>query len=164
MSDTALKPMGMDASTGWQPRNRSETGMKLIEVGATPGSATPETRHAGTIARDWSSALDLIQEANDAIRLSEERSADLEAELREVSAKAAETARQLEGQLASVERRLGKMEERARLAEARASDSEAWLVRLNDSLVAAFGHRRRFAGAESPAPDAPQPEFDTAAE
>jgi predicted nucleic acid-binding Zn-ribbon protein len=160
MSDTALKPTV--ANPGWQPRNRGENGIKILELGA-PGSGSPDSRLAGAPQRDWSSALDLIQEASEAIRLSEERSADLEAELREISAKSAETTRQLEGQLATVERRLAKMEERARAAEARANDSEAWLVRVNDSLVAAFGQRRDFVD-EGVAIDPPAAEFETAAE
>lgn len=164
MSDTALKANGVSATVGWQPRNRGESGMKLLEMGAAPGAGAPDSRQGAAPQRDWSSALDLIQEASEAIRLSEERSADLEAELRELSAKSAETTRQLEGQLAAVERRLAKMEERARVAEVRASESEAWLVRVNDSLVAAFGHRKGYAADESIPADSPLPEFETAAE
>jgi predicted nucleic acid-binding Zn-ribbon protein len=160
MSDVALKPMGV-SNPGWQPRPKTENGVKVLELGAA-GSASSDSRQAGAVQRDWSSALDLIQEASEAIRLSEERSGDLEAELRDLSAKSAETTRQFEAQLAGLERRLAKMEERARAAEARANDSEAWLVRVNDSLVAAFGHRKPYAAEDAPV--GPISGFETAAE
>lgn len=75
--------------------------------------------------RDWSSALDLIHEATAAIRISEERSSELEAELQRTVVQALERAKFLEAQIAVAENR-------AMLAEQRASDAEEWLARLHE--------------------------------
>ena len=88
--------------------------------------------------RDWSSSLDLIQEATAAIRISEERAADLEQELERVTAQSQERARLLEAQVAAAERRTEKAEERTRMAEKRAGEAEAWLTRLHNAIVAGF--------------------------
>jgi hypothetical protein len=88
--------------------------------------------------RDWSSSLDLIHEATEAIRISEERAADLEQELERVTTQSQERARLLEAQVAAAERRTEKAEERTRMAEKRAGEAEAWLARLHDAIVAGF--------------------------
>ena len=44
----------------------------------------------------------------------------------------------LELQVAALERRLIKSEERARAAEVRANDAETWLSRLHDTIITSF--------------------------
>ena len=44
----------------------------------------------------------------------------------------------LELQVAALERRLVKSEERARAAEVRANDAETWLSRLHDTIITSF--------------------------
>ncbi|MBX9931610.1 MAG: hypothetical protein K2Y56_08745 [Methylobacterium sp.] len=91
--------------------------------------------------RDWSSALDLIHEATAAIRISEERSSELEAELQRTVVQALERAKFLEAQIAVAENR-------AMLAEQRASDAEEWLARLHDAVVTGFGRKAPSAGRD----------------
>lgn len=129
----------------WLMRGRPESGLpalktvepvvplKVTSRGSTQGEPSNPTGD-----RDWSSALDLIHEATAAIRISEERSVDLEQELERVTAQAQERARLLEAQVAAAERRTEKAEERIRMAEKRASEAEAWLARLHDAIVAGF--------------------------
>ena len=64
-----------------------------------------------------------------------------------MAAQASEEMRRLNQQISVGEQKLARAEERARLAEARASDAEAWLVRLHDAAVTAFGPR----GSQRPA-------------
>ncbi len=129
----------------WLMRGRSETGLPalrtaepVVTLKATSRGSSQGEPSAPTGDRDWSSALDLIHEATAAIRISEERSGDLEQELERVTAQAQERARLLEAQVAAAERRTEKAEERTRMAEKRASEAEAWLARLHDAIVTGF--------------------------
>lgn len=88
--------------------------------------------------REWSTALDLVQEASEAVRISEERITELEAEMQELAASVAEAVRRLETELGAGEQRCAMSEERARVADARASEAEAWLERLNSAVNASF--------------------------
>jgi hypothetical protein len=111
---------------------------------AEPASASvsylPGPAQTGDVApvRDFKSAIDLIKEASEAIRLSEERAAELEQQLHQVSTRASEQVKALEIQVAALERRLLKSEERARAAEVRANDAETWLSRLHDTIITSF--------------------------
>jgi hypothetical protein len=111
---------------------------------AEPASATvsylPGPLPVGemTPVRDFKSAIDLIKEASEAIRFAEERSAELEQQLHQVTNRSAEQVKALEIQVAALERRLLKSEERARAAEVRANDAETWLSRLHDTIITSF--------------------------
>jgi len=94
-------------------------------------------------AREWASAVDLIREASEAIRVGEERAAELEAQLAQVVAQADLEIRRLEQEVATGVQNLARSEERVRLAEARAAEAEDWLVRLHDAAVEAFGARAK---------------------
>jgi hypothetical protein len=103
--------------------------------------------------RQWLSAIELVSEAREAIRLGDERRRELEAELRRTGQKAADEIAQLkaeihQAQLQVVEARAAEAgavsraveaEMRASNAERRAADAEGWLVRLHKSVVDAFG-------------------------
>lgn len=93
----------------------------------------PAPANAGR-TRDWSASLDLIHEATAAIRISEERAAELEQELERTVARALERATALEAQVAAAQTR-------ADLAERRADEAEEWLARLHDAVVEGFTRR-----------------------
>lgn len=99
--------------------------------------AQPQPSEGGPV-RDFKSAIDLIKEASEAIRFSEERAVELEQQLHQVSNRSAEQVKALELQVAALERRLIKSEERARAAEVRANDAETWLSRLHDTIITSF--------------------------
>lgn len=104
------------------------------------------------VTREWASAVDLIREASEAIRVGEERAAELEAQLAQVVAQADLEIRRLEQEVATGVQNLARSEERVRLAEARATEAEEWLVRLHDAAIEAFGNRAKPA-AMAIAPD-----------
>lgn len=150
MADHAVKDAGGSIAAAWLMRGRSEAGArsseKIVSFTAPPADTTREggegRRNPG-VQRDWSSALDLIQEASEAIRISEERAADLETQMQQVAAQAAEEIRLLEVQIATGAQRLQASEERVRAAEARANEAEAWLVRLHDAILNGFRREPR---------------------
>ncbi|WP_375408706.1 hypothetical protein [uncultured Methylobacterium sp.] len=145
MTDNTVRDNDPRATATWLMRGRSETGQPalkavdpVVTLRVTSQRSIQGEPPAPTGDRDWSSSLDLIHEATEAIRISEERAADLEQELDRVTAQGQERARLLEAQVAAAERRTEKAEERTRMAEKRASEAEAWLVRLHDAIVAGF--------------------------
>ncbi|MBE7197940.1 MAG: hypothetical protein INR70_09065 [Parafilimonas terrae] len=101
------------------------------------------------VTREWASAVDLIREASEAIRVGEERAAELEAQLAQVVAQADLEIRRLEQEVATGVQNLARSEERVRLAEARATEAEEWLVRLHDAAIEAFGNRTKAAPVTS---------------
>ena len=90
----------------------------------------PNERNGGP-KRDWSAALDLVNEAFEAIRMAEERAAAAEDYQRQLIQHHAE-------QMRAVENRLSASERRAEMAEARAKETEAWLVKYHDTIVDGF--------------------------
>lgn len=103
--------------------------------------------------RDWSSAIDLIHEASEAIRISQERSVDLETQLEQVMAQATNEVQRLNAQIVAGEQKLAATEERLRNTEARALEAEGWLVRLHDAIFTAFtGPRPDADGVEPSTP------------
>ncbi|MGY2050169.1 hypothetical protein [Methylobacterium sp. JK268] len=89
-------------------------------------------------SRDFSSAIDLIKEASEAIRMAEERAAELDQQVEQLTTRSTEQIKALELQITTLERRLAKSDERARAAEARASEAESWLSRLHDTITTSF--------------------------
>lgn len=145
MSDQGLKESVSGSAASWIVRGRTGAALQASEkvvsfippAGESP-RATEEARSSPKSPRDWSTAIDLIQEASEAIRISEERATELEGHLRQITAEASEEMRRLEAHIAAGEQRLLKAEERIRRAEARAEEAEAWLVRLHDAVIGAF--------------------------
>ena len=88
-------------------------------------------RGAAGPKRDWSAALDLVNEAFEAIRMAEERTAAAEDYQRQLIQHHAE-------QIRALENRLSNSEKRAEAAEARAKETEAWLVKYHDTIVDGF--------------------------
>jgi hypothetical protein len=141
MSDLALKDPA-PTPPAWLRTKPQEGASRqpenLLALSVSQALREVDPRPSQPQQRDWSSALELIREASEAVRFSEERVTELESEMQELAAKAAEGLRSLESQLSASERRNAQFEERARLAEARASEAEGWLVRLHDAIVASF--------------------------
>ena len=81
--------------------------------------------------RDWSAALDLVNEAYEAIRLAEERAAAAEDYSKQLTQYHSE-------QLRVSDARLAASEKRAEVAEARARDAEEWLVKFHDTILDGF--------------------------
>ncbi|MDP3254488.1 MAG: hypothetical protein Q8S58_16020 [Bosea sp. (in: a-proteobacteria)] len=108
----------------------------ISEPRPAPVAAAPAAPAAPQ--RDWPSALALIEETSEAIRISELRYAQLEERLQQTIAQAAVAMRELETQIATANEMLWRSEERARQAEARALEAEGWLARLHDAVTTAF--------------------------
>ena len=100
-----------------------------------PPAPNSERAPAAGPARDWSAALDLVNEAYEAIRIAEERASAAEAYSTQLAQYHAE-------QLRVAEARLSAAEKRAEVAEARARDAEEWLVKFHDTIVDGF-HRTK---------------------
>lgn len=94
-------------------------------IGSAPGD-----RNGGP-KRDWSAALDLVNEAFEAIRMADERAAAAEDYQRQLIQHHAE-------QIRALENRLSNSEKRAEAAEAKAKETEAWLVKYHDTIVDGF--------------------------
>jgi small-conductance mechanosensitive channel len=157
MSDQGLKETASGSAAGWIIRGRtgaalqaSEKVVSFIPQAGESSRPAEEPRQAAKSPRDWSTAIELIQEASEAIRISEERATELEGHLRQITAEASEEMRRLEAHIAAGEQRLLKAEERVRRAEARADEAEAWLVRLHDAVIGAFRRPPAMIAAEQP--------------
>lgn len=90
--------------------------------------------HAPTT--DLSSAFELIAEASEAIRISEERAEDLQQQLYRLAEESSAELSRLTAEVAAGEQRLA-------AAEARANEAELWLVRLHDAVQSAFSPLQR---------------------
>ena len=142
MTETALRDRETSSAAAWLMRSLPSPNRG---AGALDPVLTQKTREAdrdaaavdsGSGRRDWSASLDLIHEATAAIRISEERSSELEHELERTALRAQERAESLEAQLAAAQNR-------AELAERRAAEAEEWLARLHDAVVAGFTRKGR---------------------
>lgn len=91
----------------------------------------PSQRKPVAGGRDWSAAIDLINEASEAVRLAEERTVSAEQYSEKLTQFYKEQLKVVEGKLAAAERR-------ADAAELRASEAEEWLARLHDAIVTGF--------------------------
>ena len=100
------------------------------KVVARPVFREAETQPAGA-KRDWSGALDLINETYRAIRMADERFAAAEKYTQQLT-------EHFEEQIRATEARLSAAEIRASLAEARAKEAEEWLVRFHDTIIEGF--------------------------
>ena len=89
-------------------------------------------------ARDYGSALELVREASEAIRVGEERANQLEEHLAEVLKEATSEIQRLNELVAEGDRKLAQMQAKADAAEARAIEAETWLAKLHDAVVTSF--------------------------
>lgn len=91
---------------------------------------------AGSGKRDWSSALDLVSEAFEAIRMADERAAASEEYQAELVQRHADQVKVLETRIAAAEKRADAAENRAKIAE-------GWLSKFHDTIIDEF--QRTFA-------------------
>ncbi len=82
--------------------------------------------------RDWGAAIDLINEASNAVRWAEERAQTAEDYSKQLAAFHKE-------QLKAAEQRAATAEKRTEAALLRAAEAEAWLTRFHDAIVEGFG-------------------------
>lgn len=145
LADQAFKDSNSSLTATWLMRGIKPDGPVSVAHDSVANGRS-ETLHRDAsdlpkipgVSRDWSSALDLIREATEAINISEERVIDLEAQLQQVTTNASEEMRELNVKILAAERRAQKAEERARAAEARANEAETWLVRIHDAVLNGF--------------------------
>jgi hypothetical protein len=86
--------------------------------------------------RDWSSALDLVSEAFEAIRMADERAAASEEYQAELVQRHTDLVKVMETRIAAAEKR-------AEAAENRAKVAEGWLSKFHDTIIDEF--QRTFA-------------------
>ncbi|HEV7256328.1 MAG TPA: hypothetical protein VGN82_00980 [Bosea sp. (in: a-proteobacteria)] len=129
-------PNGADKITAFPATSAPlEAARPVAPPASAPAPAGPQ--------RDWPSALALIEETSEAIRISDLRYAQLEERLQQTISQAAVNMRELEAQIATANEMLWRSEERARQAEARALEAEAWLARLHDAVTTSFSQANR---------------------
>jgi hypothetical protein len=132
---TLLPRAGQPVSELFLKASDTISAFTAASQGAANGAGQPGP---GVTQRDWPAALALIEETSEAIRLSDLRYAQLDDRLQQTIAQAAVNMRELENQLATANDMLRRAEERARHAEIRALEAEAWLARLHDAVTGAF--------------------------
>jgi hypothetical protein len=111
------------------PPAKSDKVFRFVAPGAPPLERSGET--PGLEKRDWSSALDLVNEACEAIRLAEERALTAERYTHQLNQYFSE-------QVKSLESRVVAAEKRAEAADGRAREAEEWLLRFHDAIVEGF--------------------------
>jgi hypothetical protein len=118
---------GSEAST------EAEKVLRLVLSGAGGGGAGGDSgrEEKSLQKRDWSSAIDLVNEACEAVRLAEERASTAERYSQQLNQYYAE-------QVKGLELRLQTAEKRAEAANARAAEAEEWLIRFHDAIVTGF--------------------------
>jgi hypothetical protein len=111
----------------------AEKVLRLVLSGASGGAAggEPGREDKPLPKRDWSSAIDLVNEACEAVRLAEERASTAERYSQQLNQYYAE-------QVRGLELRLQTAEKRAEAANARATEAEEWLIRFHDAIVSGF--------------------------
>ncbi len=119
-----------------EPKARGDGARVLSLTAAQPErGADPKRTEADRLPRrDYSAALNLIGEAQETLRLTEERTQELEAQIQEMAQLHRE-------ELARAQTQITQLEHRAKLAERRADDAEGWLDRMNQAITTAFGRR-----------------------
>lgn len=113
---------------------------KVLSFAPTPRERAlePARDRSGVGKRDWAAAIDLVREASEAIRLSEERATELEARTQDLLQRFREELKSAQARIATSERRADEAEARARDAESRMRDAEEWLERFHDAILDGF--------------------------
>ena len=147
MSEKAFESLAA-ALTNPLSRNPQGPGENVVPLNLT-GQAAPANPPAQAPAKrldppssshpDWSSTVQLIHEAHEAMRISDERVEELEAYLNDVIAQAQDEVSHLTKRAEAAERRAAAAERQAQEAEARAQDAENWLMHLHEVVVRSFG-------------------------
>jgi len=88
------------------------------------------------VRRDFASAIELVNEACEAIRIAEERAMAAERYSQELNEYIVKQAKVTDSNVAALEKRLEN-------AEARANEAEEWLIRFHDAIINGFGHLQK---------------------
>ncbi|HTV69383.1 MAG TPA: hypothetical protein VMF90_12680 [Rhizobiaceae bacterium] len=118
---------------------KNDTVVQFAMTPAKPMSEKPKAQNKV----DWSATVDLIREATEAMRASEERARDLETRITNTILEASHDINALTAQLATADRTIEQLQDRAQLAEERAEEAEAWLARLHETISASFVPKQR---------------------
>ncbi len=124
VQDTEDLPIDSD----WAPRQSTDlvaTGKRGKGGGGSGDATAPAAR------RDWGSAIELVREACEAVRLADDKAAAAERYAHELKQYYLEQAKLAEMKIVGLEKRL-------EMAEARAVEAEEWLVRFNDAILTGF--------------------------
>ncbi len=111
---------------------------RVLEFSSATKDKVAQTTAEGpaSVKRDWSSALDLVSEAFEAIRMADERAAASEEYQAELVQRHSDHVKVLETRITAAEKR-------ADAAETRAKTAEAWLSKFHDTIIDEF--QRTFA-------------------
>lgn len=172
MRESGKSPDGVEPPDSRKDADQSET-VRRLPLQARPAGQDSDALHpeTGPTKESWSAALDMVNEAVEAMRISEERAAELEAQLENLTKRYNEELRAMEARLSLSESRMEdalaharQQEARAREAElrakkaeaaaeqanaraneadARANDAEEWLARVNDAVTMGFSPNNR---------------------
>ena len=104
---------------------------RVLEFSAATKDKLAQNTAEGSGKRDWSSALDLVSEAFEAIRMADERAAASEDYQAELVQRHADHVKVLETRIAAAEKR-------ADAAETRAKTAEGWLSKFHDTIIDEF--------------------------
>ena len=137
LRDDTDEPVGPVRSLHEDTRNSLAGLDKALRFALAPKDPSPDpTRERGNLTkRDFSAALDLVHQAAEAIRATEERA-------QAIAMRANEELEAAEARIQSAEARVRTAEARAKEAEARAKEYEEWLVRIHDVIVQEFPSRK----------------------
>jgi hypothetical protein len=134
-SDMETQKLNPEGSRPEKPNSdasaEAEKVLRLVLSGAGGAGADPSREDRPMQKRDWSSAIDLVNEACEAVRLAEERAATAERYSQQLNQYYSE-------QVKGLELRLQTAEKRADAANARAGEAEEWLIRFHDAIVSGF--------------------------
>ncbi len=100
-------------------------------VSPMPNRPSDHSLSQTTIRRDWASAIELVNEACEAIRLAEEKASAAERYSEELSRYHIEQTKLAELKISSLEKRVEN-------AEGRANEAEDWLLRFHDAIMDGF--------------------------
>lgn len=121
-------PAIIDPQASPDPNEVRET---VLKFSSSFKDRAPTAERGDSPKRDWSSAIDLVNEAFEAIRLADERAVAAENYHQQLVQHHKE-------QVKTMESRIAVSEKRAEVAEQRAKDAESWLARFHDTIVDGF--------------------------
>ncbi|HTJ03380.1 MAG TPA: hypothetical protein VL492_11360 [Methylovirgula sp.] len=124
---------------GGSPAKDGTGAPAAIRIVSPKPKAPAPTPAAVPAGRDWASAIELINEAAEAVRLADERAIAAERYSQELAQYYTEQAKAAELKIAGLEKRL-------EVTEAKARDAEEWLVRFHDAIMSGFGNLLKKAG------------------
>ncbi len=125
---------------GSAPAKESAGVQAAIRI-VSPKPKAPQPAAAGVVpaGRDWASAIELVNEAAEAVRLADERANAAERYSQELAQYYTEQAKASELKIATLEKRL-------EMTETKAREAEEWLIRFHDAIMSGFGSLLKKAG------------------